>query len=105
MALTTLKPRLGTLKTTRLPMLEVKPKEDDRPRGRAWMATRDRVAKANGYRCARCSRTWSPITDKIDHTIPRWKGGSDEDFNLKPLCDACHLAKTKAEAQERARGY
>jgi 5-methylcytosine-specific restriction protein A len=103
--LITLKPRLSALVTQRIPTQAGPTGMTERPRGRAWMATRDRVAKAHGYRCSGCNCTWSPVHDKIDHTVPRWKGGSDEDSNLQPLCAECHGAKTKAEAAERARGY
>jgi 5-methylcytosine-specific restriction endonuclease McrA len=103
MALITLKPRLKAIGVNRLPVLEHKARQDDRPRGRKWMETRNRVALAHGYRCAECGCAWVKHRDMIDHTIPRWKGGSDEDHNLRPLCDVCHAAKTKAEAAEKAR--
>lgn len=102
MALTTLKPRLGTLKTTRTPMLEVKAGTTEMERGRAWMAKRQRVAAAHGYRCAACGLVWMAHRDQIDHIVPREQGGSNEESNLQPLCNECHALKTAAEAARRA---
>jgi 5-methylcytosine-specific restriction protein A len=84
-------------------VLEAKAGTTERIRGRAWMATRQRVALAHGYRCAGCGCVWVPSRDQIDHTIPLEQGGGNEDSNLKPLCNACHEAKTAGEATRRAR--
>jgi len=102
MALTTLKPRLGVLKTTRAPMLEAKAGATEMERGRAWMAKRQRVALAHGYQCATCRRAWISYRDQIDHRIPREQGGSNDESNLQPLCNECHKAKTDGEAKARA---
>lgn len=102
MSLATLKPRLGTLKTTRTPMLEAKAGATEMERGRAWMQKRERVALAHGYRCAGCGLVWRSNLDQIDHRIPREQGGSNEEANLQPLCKPCHDAKTADEAQARA---
>ncbi|MBP0589290.1 HNH endonuclease [Paraburkholderia sp. LEh10] len=66
------------------------------------MKTRQRVALAHGHRCAGCGRLWMASRDQIDHVIPLERGGSNDDANLQPLCDACHKAKTAAEAGARA---
>jgi len=104
MKLTTLKPRLLTLNTTRVPTLttqEVNP----RPAGRGWMNTRRRIALRDHYTCAGCGRIWLPNRDHVDHIVPREQGGSDDDSNLQLLCDdPCHKAKTAAEAAIRAAG-
>ena len=103
MTLQTLKPRLQSLNINRAPTLQVKAGSTVMPSGRGWMATRDRVALAHGYRCAKCGSVWVAARDHIDHIIPREQGGSNEDFNLQPLCDApCHADKTAAEAKVRA---
>jgi 5-methylcytosine-specific restriction protein A len=101
MPLTTLKPRLSTLSTARAPMLEAKAGSTQMERGRAWMAKRERVALAHGYRCAGCSLAWRAAQDQIDHIIPRERGGSNDESNLQPLCDACHKAKTADETKAR----
>ncbi|MGJ7533938.1 MULTISPECIES: HNH endonuclease [unclassified Variovorax] len=106
MALATLKPRLGTASLDRTPVLQVKAGTVERQRGRAWMATRERVALAHGYRCAKCGATWVPSRDHIDHIVELADGGTNDDSNLQPLCDVpCHKAKTDAQARARARGY
>ena len=40
-----------------------------------------------------CCLPWCGRTGKIDmhHLIPRSQGGSDEDWNLAPLCHPCHM--------------
>ncbi len=105
MSLATLKPRLGTLKTSRAPMLEAKAGTTEMERGRAWMAKRQRVAAAHGYRCqgAGCGRIWLSHRDQIDHIVPREQGGSNDESNLQPLCHECHALKTAAEAAARAK--
>ena len=104
MSLATLKPRLGVLKTARAPMLEAKAGTTEIERGRAWMAKRQRVALAHGYRCAGpgCGRVWESTKDQIDHRIPREQGGSNDESNLQPLCNECHKRKTDAEGRKRA---
>ncbi len=104
MALTTLKPRLQTAQLSRAPMLQAKAGTTERIRGRAWMATRERIALAHGYRCAGCGCVWVASRDHIDHTVSLEQGGSNDDSNLRPLCLGCHEAKTTAEAGRRARG-
>jgi 5-methylcytosine-specific restriction enzyme A len=102
MALTTLKPKLKAINTTKVKMLEAKAGATQRIRGRAWMETRQRIALAHGYKCAHCGLIWRSHIDQVDHTIPLEQGGSNDDSNLKPLCIACHNIKTKAEATARS---
>lgn len=99
--LQTLKPRLATL-APRLQVATPARVMTDRPRGRAWMDTRMRVAARDGLRCVTCGRPWVASRDRTDHVVPRWQGGSDADENLQSLCVTCHEAKTAAEAKERA---
>lgn len=100
---------LRTLKTQvqRMPetvrMLTVE-NVNPRPRGRRWMQTRERIQVEQGSRCQKCGRLWMPELDQVDHSIPREQGGTDADENLQLLCDDCHEAKTKTEAQSRAKG-
>lgn len=102
MSLTTLKPRLGTIKTSRVATLDIKAGATEMERGRAWMAKRERVAIAHNYLCAGCGRLWRSNRDQIDHRIPREQGGSNDESNLQPLCKPCHDAKTAGEAKARA---
>lgn len=41
---------------------------------------------------------------EVDHTIPLWAGGADDDSNFTSLCVEHHKAKTAREASQRARG-
>ena len=76
-----------------------------RPRGRKWMETRERIMRRDNGLCCECRRNGNlAYATDVDHIIPRWEGGSDDDSNLQALCDACHKAKTTAEAARRASG-
>jgi 5-methylcytosine-specific restriction endonuclease McrA len=104
MKLTTLKPRLATLNTQRAPTLTTQ-EAGARPTGSAWQATRRRIQLRDGSMCAKCGLLWLPHRDVVDHRIPRWAGGSDEDGNLWLLHDKpCHEDKSAEEAAMRARG-
>lgn len=35
--------------------------------------------------------------EEVDHVIPLFKGGSNDEDNLQPLCKACHVEKSIAE--------
>lgn len=106
MSLATLKPRLTAASLTRTSVLQAKARTVERQRGRAWMATRERVAMRYGYRCAKCGAVWVSSRDHIDHIVELADGGTNDDSNLQPLCDVpCHKAKTDARAKARARGY
>ena len=99
--LQTLKPRLAHAALTTVPVLDVKAGTTPRPRGRAWMASRERVALAHGYRCVDCGRAWRANVDQMDHQVPLEQGGSNDDSNLRPRCNECHAAKTAVEAGHR----
>lgn len=61
--------------------------------------------KGRWYRCAHCG-TWcgraagekvtipDPIKMEVDHIVPWSKGGSDELYNLQPLCRKCNRSKS-----------
>jgi 5-methylcytosine-specific restriction endonuclease McrA len=101
-SLPTLKPRLGTLKTTRAPILETKAGTTEMERGRAWMAKRERVARRFGHLCAACGLILLKGKWECDHIIPREQGGSNDEVNLQPLCKVpCHSDKTAREQRAR----
>jgi hypothetical protein len=59
------------------------------------------VAYRTRFTCAHCANLLDPA-HQIDHLIPRWTNGSDDDENLQPLCAGCHALKTADEAVMRA---
>ncbi len=104
MALVTLKPRLQTLNTNKVKVLDTKAGATPMEGGRAWMEKRKRVALRHSYRCAGCGRLLLPRQWECDHIVPREQGGSNDESNLQSLCVPCHQAKTAREAEARARG-
>lgn len=111
MSLATLKPKLKVISTSRVKTLDTKAGTTEMERGRAWMAKRERVALAHGFRCAACQLVLMPgkLADgrskwQCDHVVPREQGGSNDESNLQPLCTVpCHEAKTAEEAKARSR--
>lgn len=56
------------------------------------------------YQCCRCGG-WFPKSEiDVDHRIPRRHGGTDDLWNLQPMCKHCNRSKgknnTKAETAE-----
>lgn len=67
--------------------------EPDRYRG-VSRATAARIRRRDKRTCQLCGKPgW-----QVDHRIPVAAGGTDDDTNLRVLCDGCHQAKTQAEA-------
>lgn len=64
-----------------------------------WKATARRILKRDDYRCTwmdngqRCTER---ATD-VDHIVPDFEGGTDDDANLRSLCPPHHRRKTAAE--------
>lgn len=99
----TLKPRLQTLSTSRVRVLQGKAGATPRIRGDAWMATRRRILLRDGYTCRCCGIV--RLDNEVDHIIPLEQGGSNDDDNLQVLCggpSGCHTLKTASEAKARA---
>ena len=73
------------------------------------MDARLRIFLRDGPQCTDCL-TLVDITPhtshpcELDHEVPLWKGGADDDGNRRLRCLVCHKAKTKREAAERAKG-
>ena len=107
MTLKTLKPRLQQLSLNRLRTLDTKAGTTERIRGGNWTTTSNRIKQRDHYICAGCGLVRQD--HQVDHIIPLEQGGSNGDHNLQLLCKqyaggkGCHAAKTKAEAQGRAR--
>lgn len=101
MALTTLKPRI-VCAPSKLKHATANPSATPRMRGRAWMDRRAAWLRANPL-CAHCTEQGQTIVaTQVDHIIPLWNGGADDESNYQSLCVPHHDAKTAAEAKERA---
>lgn len=86
----------------------VAPRPDTVPRVRGWKGVNDRnrIRARDCGLCQECRRQGRVSAGTVvDHIVPLWKGGSDEDSNKELLCQTpCHDAKSAREAGERARG-
>lgn len=104
MRLTTLKSRLQTV-GARLPTLTARPGTVERKRGYAGVMDRKRIRERDCGLCQECKRQGrvSP-GHPVDHIVPLWAGGSDDDSNKETLCVPCHDAKTAREARQRILG-
>jgi hypothetical protein len=65
--------------------------------GRLSWRVRRRVAYLCKYRCVLCC-SLLPEVFQVDHILPVFMGGSDEESNLQSLCANCHQVKTSQEA-------
>lgn len=100
MKLTTLRPRLSTIVTQRVPTHET-----ERLRGRAAVDRRARWLRLHPL-CTECTKEGKTTAGQaVDHIVPLWMGGADDyDTNGQTLCDEHHALKTKQEAAQRASG-
>jgi 5-methylcytosine-specific restriction protein A len=70
--------------------------------GRARQAIRRRHLQQEPL-CVLCKkRGWIAAATQIDHVIPLWDGGLDDDSNRQGLCDDCHAKKTSDESARRS---
>lgn len=64
-------------------------------RGAMTAQRRARIFESSRGRCAVCSRMLGPADDwDVDHAIAIENGGTDDDSNLRVVCDWCHADKT-----------
>lgn len=76
---------------------------DGRLRGRGLQARRLRVWRKDPH-CQMCGRLASyPDGFQLDHKVPLYKGGDDEDENCQVLCVPCHDKKTMTDLGYRER--
>lgn len=45
------------------------------------------------YRCVRCGGSFRKDQIEIDHRIPKRDGGTDDLWNLQPMCRKCNRSK------------
>jgi 5-methylcytosine-specific restriction protein A len=80
---------------------------DERIRGSALQKIRERIlTQACGLcQCEECGATGTPRrASVVDHIIPLWAGGSEDDSNRQAMSTECHDRKSAVEAAMRARG-
>jgi 5-methylcytosine-specific restriction enzyme A len=100
--LQSLKPRLATLNTARVTTLAHNPYSTPRMRGRKYMDRKERWLQQHPF-CNDCMAEGrkNAIDPEVDHEIPLWKGGMDDESNFTTRCKEHHAAKTAREAAER----
>jgi 5-methylcytosine-specific restriction enzyme A len=82
-----------------------KPNATKRITGRRLQAMRESLFRRHPL-CAECTKLGKVVlATQRDHVIPLAEGGLDDTTNEQGLCDACHEAKSLAEAlRARRRG-
>ena len=49
--------------------------------------------KGTWYRCVSCGGWFSKSQITVDHRIPKRDGGTDDLWNLQPMCRSCNSSK------------
>ena len=74
-----------------------------RIRGRPLTRIRNAHFKANPL-CVRCKAAGRyRLATQLDHKIPLFKGGKEEESNRQGLCDDCHEKKTAEDMNYKVR--
>lgn len=68
-----------------------------RTRGRILQRIRDFHFAAQPWCVACLAKGVKELATELDHVIPLFKGGVDDDSNRQGLCSACHEAKTRED--------
>ena len=50
------------------------------------------------YRCISCGKYYRKDQIEIDHRIPKRKGGTDDLWNLQPMCRHCNRSKRERQS-------
>ena len=78
----------------------------ERGYGWAWQQARERVMVRDCglCQCEECKRlSRVRVATEVDHIVPKFEGGTDDEANLQAINVECHKAKTAKESR-RARG-
>jgi 5-methylcytosine-specific restriction enzyme A len=107
--LKTLKPRLHTLGASEPKARGWAPTSStERGYGWQWQKLRLRIlARDCGLcQCEDCKRLGRVrLATEVDHHIPKFEGGTDDESNLRAISAECHKLKTAAEsARAKANG-
>ncbi len=100
MRLRTLPPRLATHRPANAPRQVASTEQQGL--GWSWQKLRLQILKRDCGLCQPCARA-GRITpgNEVDHIIPRFEGGGDEESNLQTICPACHEPKSAAEGRRK----
>lgn len=93
--LATLKPKLQVLDTRRVPTMAAGRDSTPRLRGRKWMERRAAWLRKNPL-CQDCLDEGRVNAKEleVDHVVPLYKGGKDDESNYRTRCKEHHKAKT-----------
>lgn len=50
------------------------------------------------WRCVSCGEWFHKDAIEVDHRIPKRKGGTDDLWNLQPMCRPCNRSKSKNQS-------
>jgi 5-methylcytosine-specific restriction enzyme A len=64
------------------------------PYVKGWRRARVRIHVRDDGICAWCGYRVDPTNWDLDHVVPRWKGGGDEDSNLVVSHPSCNRGRT-----------
>ncbi len=97
--LQTLKPRIQFAKST----VRSVSNEDQRITGSRWIKIKKIYERHHPRLCVECDRQGKVGNgDELDHIIPLWAGGTNDEHNLQWLCVTHHKEKTAKEASIRS---
>lgn len=84
---------------------ELRGSRHDRGYDAAWDKKRKRILSRDKGLCQVCLRAgkYRPAR-QVDHVVPKFEGGTDDDGNLQSICPDCHAEKTSEEALRARRG-
>lgn len=93
--LQTLKPRVQVLDTRRVPTMQAGRDSTPRLRGRRWMEKR-RAWLRKSPLCEDCLELGRVNTSEleVDHVVPLYLGGKDDESNYRTRCKEHHKIKT-----------
>jgi 5-methylcytosine-specific restriction protein A len=106
MKLQILKNNLQPAASSATPLAQAQLNTVERVRGWRGVRDRNRIRERDCGLCQQCLRGGSvSVGAAVDHIVPLWRGGSDDDSNKELLCQPCHDAKSAVEASQRAAGW
>ena len=77
----------------------------ERGYGSLWEKIRKVILSRDKGLCQPCKRKSKFRPARIvDHIVPKFEGGSDDEINLELVCQACSDQKTQAEALRARQG-